>query len=286
MESSNIVEEKDYKNRLLIFIVILFVIMIILFYFGRNLLKTGKLIDEPDQGCPYVNNGYIVFGTYEQDGNLSNGPEPIEWEILGEDENGIYMISRYILDYQPYNTTNEDVTWEESSLRKWLNEDFYNNVFTETEQEYIETVYLENDDNTYYDIWGGYKTKDKIFVPSLNEINKYYSFSYFDINETQRSEHLIIAPTKYLQQIYPEIYVKKIWDFEYSNNYKKYGYSKECIGKEGFGWVTRTPGEENNKVVIVTFYGATGMGSRGKNVEEPIGIRPAVYVTEYWESCW
>ena len=41
-----------------------------------------------DIDTPYINeDGYLVFGTYEQDGDESNGPEPIEWEILDENEN-------------------------------------------------------------------------------------------------------------------------------------------------------------------------------------------------------
>ena len=64
---------------------------------------------------------YIVFGSYEQDGNKKNGKEPIEWEVLGEDENGILVVSRYILDCQPYNKSPSHVTWKTCTLRKWLN---------------------------------------------------------------------------------------------------------------------------------------------------------------------
>ena len=55
---------------------------------------------------------YIVFGSYEQDGNTKNGKEPIEWEVLGENDNGILVVSRYILDCQPYNKKSTGVFWE------------------------------------------------------------------------------------------------------------------------------------------------------------------------------
>ncbi len=52
----------------------------------------------------------IQFGRYEQDGNPSNGPEPIEWYVIGEDEGKILLISARVLDVQPYNTVLQDIT--------------------------------------------------------------------------------------------------------------------------------------------------------------------------------
>ncbi|MCR5119544.1 MAG: zinc-ribbon domain-containing protein, partial [Lachnospiraceae bacterium] len=52
-----------------------------------------------DDILPHKNEeGYIVFGAYEQDGDESNGPEPIEWEILEENGKGTFLVSRYVLD--------------------------------------------------------------------------------------------------------------------------------------------------------------------------------------------
>ena len=65
--------------------------------------------------------GFIVFGSYEQDGNLSNGPEPIEWEILEDDGSRLFLVSRYVLDAQPYNVKDVNVDWENCTLRSWLN---------------------------------------------------------------------------------------------------------------------------------------------------------------------
>lgn len=89
-----------------------------------------------DDILPYEQDGYIIFGVYEQDGDLTNGPEPIEWEVLGTDSNGTLLVSRYILDCQPYNTEYVDVTWETCSLRAWLNDDFLNTAFTPFEQSF------------------------------------------------------------------------------------------------------------------------------------------------------
>ena len=38
----------------------------------------------------------LMFGSYEQDGDEENGPEPIEWIVLDKDDEGnILVISRY-----------------------------------------------------------------------------------------------------------------------------------------------------------------------------------------------
>lgn len=81
--------------------------------------------------------GYITFGSYEQDGNIENGKEPIEWMVV-KDPNGtgFYLISRYVLDNKPLNSeSNSD--WRNSDLRKWLNNSFYSTAFTPIEQEMI-----------------------------------------------------------------------------------------------------------------------------------------------------
>ncbi len=47
------------------------------------------------------------FGSYEQDNDLTNGAEPIDWEVLDIQDNRALLISKYALDSKPYNT--EDV---------------------------------------------------------------------------------------------------------------------------------------------------------------------------------
>ena len=41
---------------------------------------------------------HIFFGHYEQDNDLNNGPEPIEWRILEVKGDKILLLSEYILD--------------------------------------------------------------------------------------------------------------------------------------------------------------------------------------------
>lgn len=83
---------------------------------------------------------YILFGTYEQDNDPSNGAEDIEWLVLARDNEGILVVSRYVLDFMQYTSSTKVVSWEECSLCKWLNDTFYNSAFRADEQRRIRNV--------------------------------------------------------------------------------------------------------------------------------------------------
>lgn len=84
----------------------------------------------------------ITFGRYEQDGNLDNGKEPIDWIVLTYDEEKALVISRFILDNKCFNEGFEEADWENSTIRKWLNGDFINSAFSDAEQERIIESFL------------------------------------------------------------------------------------------------------------------------------------------------
>ncbi|MBQ3864511.1 MAG: hypothetical protein II781_01585 [Clostridia bacterium] len=71
----------------------------------------------------------ILWGQFEQNNDISDGMEPIEWVILDSNGEYIRLISKEILDNQPYSTEGSENKWETSSLRKWLNETFYTSAF-------------------------------------------------------------------------------------------------------------------------------------------------------------
>ena len=133
---------------------------------------------------------YIFFGSYEQDNNTSNGKEDIEWRILARDGEKLLVISRYALDVQPYDTTQEeDISWETSSLREWLNGTFFNNAFCTEEQDLIQSVTITEDDDQSSSTSPGTDINDKVFLLSISEANKYFvdtDFPHFCIRDTKR----------------------------------------------------------------------------------------------------
>ena len=117
----------------------------------------------------------IVFGAYEQDNNTSNGKELIEWLVLAKENNRVLVISDKALDCQPYHPSWSDVTWETCSLRKWLNNDFINSAFSDDEKVKIPTVTVSADKNPKYNTNPGNATKDKVFLLSIVETEKYFT---------------------------------------------------------------------------------------------------------------
>ena len=116
----------------------------------------------------------IYFGTYEQDNNFSNGKEEIEWRVLEKDENGrMLVVSKYALDCRSYHSSVKQITWEDSDIRSWLNNDFYSNAFSSSEKSAVKTVTNENTGNSDFNVNGGNKTSDKIFILSIDEAKRY-----------------------------------------------------------------------------------------------------------------
>ena len=143
----------------------------------------------------------IVYGSYEQDGDVSNGTEPIEWEVLDVDGNRALLVSRYVLDCQPYNHYHGSITWKWCSLRRWLNRTFLKNAFTAEERVRIPKVILQNPDNPACNPDKGENTRDRVFLLSVNEIREYYAFDEWNEDKMWGySPDLIIEATPYAEE--------------------------------------------------------------------------------------
>lgn len=122
--------------------------------------------------CPV--GGTFFFGSYEQDNNISNGKEDIEWLVLAKEDGKALVISRYALDCQRFNTTCTPVTWETCSLRKWLNGTFINDAFSADEQNLILSTTVTADDPPLTSASPGNNTTDKVFLLNITEVDKYF----------------------------------------------------------------------------------------------------------------
>ena len=117
----------------------------------------------------------LAFGHYEQDNNLSNGREPIQWRVLAREGSKALLISVYNLDAQLYNTAYTSVTWETCTLRRWLNDSFLSTAFTQAQRNAIVISTLQNDKNSEYNTPGGNATQDKIFLLSEAEAEQLFT---------------------------------------------------------------------------------------------------------------
>lgn len=112
----------------------------------------------------------IQFGRYLH----SEEMEDIEWRVLAVNDGKVLVISKYALDCAPYSTNHTSVTWENSTLRRWLNQDFIYAAFSEEEIAMIPTVMVTADNNPDFDTNPGNPTQDKIFLLSVADMDKYF----------------------------------------------------------------------------------------------------------------
>lgn len=153
---------------------------------------------------PYLT-GYTHSYTYQDDnGYFTNNVyyfkyEPLKWRVL-DAVTGL-VVCDSIIDSQAYNNyilysgskgwgdssqTYYASNWEYSSLRAWLNNDFYNTAFSKTQQDRIKELTRENK-SKWDSIYDSNPTSDKITLLSYDEVlNKNYGFSPSYNNDTAR----------------------------------------------------------------------------------------------------
>lgn len=108
----------------------------------------------------------IYFGQY--------GGEVISWTIVDKKDDNLLLVANNVIDVVPYDDAEKDTTWDRSSLRTWLNDEFYENAFNDGEKSLIQTTTLEPERNTKYNYSVGSTTKDKIYILSATDAEKYF----------------------------------------------------------------------------------------------------------------
>ena len=193
----------------------------------------------------------IKFGFYEQDNNTTNGKEEIEWIVLNVEGSKALVISKYALDFQQYNTSCTDVTWESCSLRKWMNNTFINEAFGSKHQELIPSVSVSADKNPNHSTNPGNATNDKVFLLSITEAEK-----YFTTDESRKC-----APTAYAKA---------------QGAYTSDGY-KTASGEATCWWWLRSPGSNQNYAACVYYGGSVTYYGHYVNYDNDC-VRPALWI--------
>lgn len=133
----------------------------------------------------------IYFGNYWQNDTNGDGvadendaKQPIKWRVLSVNGDDAFVVADQNLDSKAYNETKTDVTWENSTIRSWLNgygelvnkdkksfiiDNFLDNAFSVAEQNAIKTTYVVNEDNPDYGTDGGNNTWDKVYLLAISE---------------------------------------------------------------------------------------------------------------------
>lgn len=115
----------------------------------------------------------IEFGHYEQDNNLENGKEPIEWFVLEVKDGKAWLMTKYCIEVVIFYPQRVPMYWGKSDLRAWMNGDFLQEAFSAEEQALIQTTIVEND-NPHGMKGAGADTEDKVYLLSKSEVLRFF----------------------------------------------------------------------------------------------------------------
>lgn len=192
----------------------------------------------------------IKFGTYSQDRNKYTNNEEIEWIVLEVSDGKAFIVSRKILDNQRYNNSRINVTWETCSLRQWLNNDFFSAAFSDAEKQLISSTTVLASGNYKNNTDPGNNTTDKIFLLSIDELNKYFP------NKSDKT----CQPTYYAQD----------------------QGASPAPANGNCQWLLRSPGSNQSLVSYIDGVGSIIGGPEssldGGYVDNKSGIRPAMWI--------
>lgn len=231
------------------FVIVLTTVIIPTAKYNRAVEKYGKEWADTVKNASVGDT--ITFGAYEQDNNTSNGKEAIEWTVLDKDGMSLLLISKQALDCQQYNTSYTDVTWESCSLRKWMNGTFLNKAFNAEEQAQIQNTTVSADKNPEYNTNPGNATTDKVFLLSINEVEK-----YFNSDEARKC-----APTAYAKA--QGAYTSDIY--------------KTASGAATCWWWLRSPGDDLDYAANVNNFGSVNDIGYSVNFAYD-AVRPALWI--------
>ena len=226
--------------------------------YENNIEKVKKPFSDEDGNVTW---NCIYFGNYWQTSD-SNGDDqvtrddkkdPIKWRVLDIDSNGnALLLSDKLLDIIEYNDKPTSVTWENSTIRSFLNnygansnqskkdfsyDGFLKNAFSHTEINAISVTNVDNEDNPIFGTDGGNTTNDRIFCLSLSEaMNSEYGFVANEFKERDYNSTYTDNDISRVGQI--TYYVKD-----------KNGYDINRLSKNSMWWL-RSPGSHNSATYV------------------------------------
>ena len=151
------------------------------YYLGSDNAYYAKVTGNPysSSGYAFANDETVVMGTA-----YYFKVEPILWRILAQDDGTAMILCDSIIVGKTYHSggfNNDSNEYGSSGIRSWLNNQFYQNTFSELERELILTTTVDNSvASTGYtsNRYAGADTSDKIFLLSYVEVtNTEYGFS-------------------------------------------------------------------------------------------------------------
>jgi len=207
---------------------------------------------------------YETYKVYEIGETIQFGN--YDWRVLAIDGGYALVLKETVITRQPYHHSQQTITWEESSSRNWLNNDFIDN-FSSQEQTRIRETTIINNSNPWFGTNGGNNTTDRIFLLSIDEAIKYLGDSgmmTLGIDENERTAN------------WPELGVHWWGIFD------QYNTARVAYNASGWAswWWLRTPGLYADIAAIILTNG--DLSVHGAAVNDSMaggGLRPAMWIS-------
>ncbi len=202
--------------------------------------------------------------------------EPIKWRILKEENGTALLLCENIIDSQAYqndyynddgkyyvNNGEEQKTYannyEQSSIRAWLNDNFYNTAFNKKQKELVVAYNVDNGSSTTSNAQNVYAcnhTNDNVFLLSYKDmLNAEYGFEVQDgISKTRERKN-----TDYAK-------VQGGYNYVLTDEYKGNGY-----------WRLRSSSADDSNCAHYVYMDG-GVDSVGDVNNTSIGIVPALQI--------
>lgn len=108
----------------------------------------------------------ITIGSYNH--------KKIQWIVLRDTGNYILIITKYAVKRIPYNNELCFITWENCSLRSWLNNDFYKNSFSNDERKKIQKMRIPSEIMKDHEFNPSCETEDFISILNIREYEHFF----------------------------------------------------------------------------------------------------------------
>ena len=140
---------------------------------GSNKVKdalagTGKGFHEVDGYWYYLTTGGDIYNTI-----------PIRWVVIEDEGDTLLLMQEYVFEGYNFDPTTDgsNLEWANSAIREYVNNDsYFNKYFTEDEKNDIQVSTVKNTAAGHIDAEGT-TTQDRIFLPSVKEMDHYFEDS-------------------------------------------------------------------------------------------------------------
>ncbi len=136
-------KEAEQKKKKKITIIVISIIVALIALVILMVIVSGNQQRDLERLKQYEVGNTLIFGSYEQDNDLANGKEPINWLIIRAKDKKRLIISEKILDYQYFNTDEiHSGDFGGSYLDHWLRNDFITAAFSDSEKKHVSEITL------------------------------------------------------------------------------------------------------------------------------------------------